>query len=1221
MALASLAGSTVVAIATTETWEAARQRFARLLGRGDPDRTKLAERQLAETHDQIAAAVGTDAESIRSGLVAQWVRRLADLLEEDPSVEADLRALVEGIQAALPGGMVTAAAQPVAARRSANLGAERGGPAGEVTHRSVMPPPSGRPGPGNQVARPRFARDFGPGPHLADRGGESVGLARRWWDAAGQPMRLAARPTLLAGREALLAELDARLSGDEGTEPRIVALCGQAGSGKTSVAVEYAHRHLAEVRVAWQLAAENLAVLVAGFNELAGQLGRRDAPDSRDPVAWVHEILATFPAGWLLIFDNARDQASVRPFLPPAGHGRVLVTSQNQHWPSGEVLKVPTLDTEVGADFLVNSTGEADRQAAGDLAGELGGLPLALAQAAAYGQAAGDSLADYLAAFRQRRPATRGLGKSIRSGKTAATTWALAFVRLEQSEPGAVGLLRLLAFCAPEEIPLRLLLQPRPELAGQLSREVVPRLMPLLEDPPAANDAVTVLRRYSLITSTADNLVSVHQLVQAATADQMPAELASAWRQAAAAVLEAAIPPEKGQRDTWPIFAALLPHAQAVLSADSDGMARIASYLGFSGSSEVARERFREVHEARVQSLGREHPDTLIAGAKLAFWTGRTGDAPAARDQYTALVPALEQVLGPEHPDTLTARDNLARWTVEAGDPAGARDQYATLLVTIEGILGPDHPDTLIYRGSLASFTGEAGDAAAARDQYTALLPALEQILGPEHPDTLTARGDLARWTGEAGDPAGARDQYTALLPALEQILGPEHPDTLTARGDLAHWTGEAGDPAGARDQYTALLPALEQILGPEHPDTLTARGDLARWTGEAGDPAGARDQYTALLPALERDPRPRAPRHPHRPRRPRLLHRRGGRCGRRPRPVHRAAARPGTDPRPRAPRHPHRPRRPGLTGPARRGTRPAPATSTPRCCPPCEQILGPEHPDTLTARGDLASFTGEAGDAAAARDQYTALLPALEQILGPEHPDTLTARANLARSRQQAGDPAGIRNRDAALPPLDERTSGPGQPHARATHGDLTPPAGGRRDPAVARDQCAALLPGLERTSGPEHPDTLTAISNLAYWTGEAGDPAGARDQYAALLPSLEGVLGPEHPDTLTARANLARWTGEAGDPTAARDQYAALVPLRERVLGPEHPDTLTARANLASWTGRTGDPAAREQYAVLVPLLERVLGPQHPYSRIARANLAYWIRRGSSKPGSGSK
>jgi hypothetical protein len=35
---------------------------------------------------------------------------------------------------------------------------------------------------------------------------------------------------------------------------------------------------------------------------------------------------------------------------------------------------------------------------------------------------------------------------------------------------------------------------------------------------------------------------------------------------------------------------------------------------------------------------------------------------------------------------------------------------------------------------------------------------------------------------------------------------------------------------------------------------------------------------------------------------------------------------------------------------------------------------------------------------AAAARDQYTALLPICEEVSGPTHPDTLTARANLAQ-------------------------------------------------------------------------------------------------------------------------------------------------------------------------------------------------------------------------------
>ena len=60
------------------------------------------------------------------------------------------------------------------------------------------------------------------------------------------------------------------------------------------------------------------------------------------------------------------------------------------------------------------------------------------------------------------------------------------------------------------------------------------------------------------------------------------------------------------------------------------------------------------------------------------------------------------------------------------------------------------------------------------------------------------------------------------------------------------------------------------------------------------------------------------------------------------------------------------------------------------------ERVLGPEHPHTLTARANLACYTGEAGDAAGARDQFAALLPVVERVLGHDHADTLTARASL---------------------------------------------------------------------------------------------------------------------------------------------------------------------------------------------------------------------------------
>jgi hypothetical protein len=147
MALAALAGNTVVTAATTDAWEAARRGFARLLGRGDPERAAVAERRLAETHEQLAGAAGAQLESARAALEAQWARRLADLLEEDPGLEDDLRALVQDIRAILPPGAVSAAGHAVAAGWDVNVTASGGGVAAGVIHGNVAPPGPSRPGP------------------------------------------------------------------------------------------------------------------------------------------------------------------------------------------------------------------------------------------------------------------------------------------------------------------------------------------------------------------------------------------------------------------------------------------------------------------------------------------------------------------------------------------------------------------------------------------------------------------------------------------------------------------------------------------------------------------------------------------------------------------------------------------------------------------------------------------------------------------------------------------------------------------------------------------------------------------------------------------------------------------------------------------------------------------------------------------------------------------
>ncbi len=147
MALAALAGNTVVAAATTDVWEAARHKFARLLGRGDPKQEQLAEGRLEETRKQLTGPEGADLEQARAVQADRWAGRLADLLEEDPGVEAEVRALVEEIQAVLPAGVAAAADHAVAAGRDVNVSASDGGVAAAVIHGNVALPNPPRQGP------------------------------------------------------------------------------------------------------------------------------------------------------------------------------------------------------------------------------------------------------------------------------------------------------------------------------------------------------------------------------------------------------------------------------------------------------------------------------------------------------------------------------------------------------------------------------------------------------------------------------------------------------------------------------------------------------------------------------------------------------------------------------------------------------------------------------------------------------------------------------------------------------------------------------------------------------------------------------------------------------------------------------------------------------------------------------------------------------------------
>jgi tetratricopeptide (TPR) repeat protein len=217
------------------------------------------------------------------------------------------------------------------------------------------------------------------------------------------------------------------------------------------------------------------------------------------------------------------------------------------------------------------------------------------------------------------------------------------------------------------------------------------------------------------------------------------------------------------------------------------------------------------------------------------------------------------------------------------------------------------------------------------------------------------------------------------LVADLERELGPDDPSTLAARNNLANAYQAAGRTDEAVALHEQVLADRERVLGPDHPHTEQSRSNLAAAQRAAGrtDEAAADEQAAA-------DPEAVAPQE-------------------------------------QAP------------------SGPGPVALHERVLADLEEELGPEHPDTLAARNNLAlayQAIGRTDEAVALHEQA---LAERERVLGPDHPGTLNSRSNLAVAYQAAG----------------------------------------RTDEAVALHE--QVLADRERVLGPDDPDTVATRNNLA--------------------------------------------------------------------------------------------------------------------------------------------
>ena len=222
-------------------------------------------------------------------------------------------------------------------------------------------------------------------------------------------------PRHFLGRGNELMAIEAALKGDM-DRVAVAALHGLRGVGKTALAAAYAEHNRASYHTIWWIRARTTDTMRADLVSLGVRLGWVGADEKEEPALEVVRVrLRDEGGGLLLIYDNAVDAASLKPYMPTGGAARVLITSNSPAWRGvAAMVEIRLWPKEVGADYLIARTGyEQERPEAEALSEALGGLVLAHEQAAAYCERLGVSLAEYRKRFgiRQRgflmRPRTR----------------------------------------------------------------------------------------------------------------------------------------------------------------------------------------------------------------------------------------------------------------------------------------------------------------------------------------------------------------------------------------------------------------------------------------------------------------------------------------------------------------------------------------------------------------------------------------------------------------------------------------------------------------------------------------------------------------------------------------------------------------------------------------------------------------------------------------------
>ncbi|MEV4536962.1 FxSxx-COOH system tetratricopeptide repeat protein [Asanoa sp. NPDC049518] len=638
------------------------------------------------------------------------------------------------------------------------------------------------------------------------------------------------RSPLFTGREGLLATLREKFVGGRGAV--VQAMHGMGGVGKTTLAIEYAHRFAGSYQLVWWIDAEQATLIGDMFVALGIEAGwvSADAPTANASALVLQRL--RHETGWLLVFDNASRREDVHRWLPQ-GPGHVLVTSRDPGWNQlADPLSLPEFARLESIGLLRRSLPNITDDRADELADRLGDLPLAVAQA---GQVLGETgmlVADYLAMLDKQTTLILAEGAPDNYPAPLAAVVQTAMERLASEDEAAAQLLLLCSLLGPDPIPTDLFTA-APAALGQPLADLV--TMPL-----AFGHSMRRIGAYGLARLD-EGTLQLHRLTQAILRDSAGPVDQPALRLRAETVLAASTMDDGRDPVLWPRWAQLIPHLTALDPSTSThrGLRQLtcdaSSYLIAHGDVDAAHAFCAHLYSEWQERLGPDDSQTLFVGTNLAITYSSMGRYADAYRLNEKIYDRRRRALGDDHPDTLISASDLAVCLNHLGRYDEALRLDRDIYERRQRLLGDDHRDTLNSLNNLAAVLSDLGSHAEAVRLGQDAHERCQRVFGPDHYQTLTSATNLAGALNRVGRHDDAVRVGSDGYERCQRVLGDNHRDTLTSANNLAvalYHLGRRDDALRLnRDAYERC----RRELGDDHPYTLQAASNLAAMLHDLG--------------------------------------------------------------------------------------------------------------------------------------------------------------------------------------------------------------------------------------------------------------------------------------------------------------------------------------------------------------------------------------------------